>query len=148
MLALQVPWASLVQSFLEILLRVEGFLSLGGLFPCFWLVLPSYTQVVEGDMIVGGAIGLHLVALLLPGDDDMAGIPAGVDDSAEVNTRYEILSFQDAYSGYHQIMMKESNQLASSFITPFGMYYYVTMPFGLKIAGATNQRCMQRCFTD
>jgi hypothetical protein len=35
-------------------------------------------------MIVGGAIGLHLVALLLPGDDDVAGIPAGVDDSVEV----------------------------------------------------------------
>jgi hypothetical protein len=35
-------------------------------------------------MIVGGAIGLHLVALLLPDDDDVAGVPAGVDDSAEV----------------------------------------------------------------
>jgi hypothetical protein len=27
--------------------------------------------------------------------------------------------------------MKESDQLATSFITPFGMYCYVTMPFGL-----------------
>jgi hypothetical protein len=35
-------------------------------------------------MIVGGAIGLHLVTLMLPGDDDVAGVPAGVDDSAEV----------------------------------------------------------------
>ena len=32
----------------------------------------------------------------------------------------EILSFLDAYSGYHQIVMKESDQLATSFITPFG----------------------------
>jgi hypothetical protein len=33
--------------------------------------------------------------------------------------------------------MKESDQLATSFITPFGMFCYVTMPFGLRNAGAT-----------
>ena len=44
--------------------------------------------------------------------------------------------------------MKESNQLATSFITPYGSYCYVTMPFGLKNAGATYQRCMQHCFAD
>jgi hypothetical protein len=33
--------------------------------------------------------------------------------------------------------MKESDQLTTSFITPFGMYCYVTMPFGLRNAGAT-----------
>jgi hypothetical protein len=43
----------------------------------------------------------------------------------------ETLSFLDAYSSYHQIKM-ESDQLATSFITPFDMYCYVTMPpFGL-----------------
>ena len=60
----------------------------------------------------------------------------------------EILSFLDAYSGYHQIMMKEFDQLATSFITLYGSYYYVIMSFGLKNAGATYQRCMQRCFAD
>jgi hypothetical protein len=44
--------------------------------------------------------------------------------------------------------MKESDQLATSFITPFGMYYYVTMSFGLRNAGATYQRCMQHVFGD
>ena len=33
-------------------------------------------------------------------------------------------------------MMKESGQLATSFITPFGSFCYVTMSFGLKNAGA------------
>jgi hypothetical protein len=42
--------------------------------------------------------------------------------------------------------MKESDQLATSFITPFGMYCYVTMPFGLRNVGATYQRCMQHVF--
>jgi hypothetical protein len=42
--------------------------------------------------------------------------------------------------------MKESDQLATSFITPFGMYCYVTMLFGLRNTGATYQRCMQHIF--
>ena len=42
--------------------------------------------------------------------------------------------------------MKESDQLVTSFITPFGMYYYVTMPFGLRNARATYQRCMLHVF--
>ena len=44
--------------------------------------------------------------------------------------------------------MKESDQLATSFITPFGSYFYVSMPFGLKNTGVTYQRCMQVCFSD
>ena len=44
--------------------------------------------------------------------------------------------------------MKESDQLATSFITLYGSYYYITMPFGLKNAGVTYQRCMQRCIID
>jgi hypothetical protein len=42
--------------------------------------------------------------------------------------------------------MKKSDQLATSFITPFGMYCYTTMPFGLRNAGATYQRCMNHVF--
>jgi hypothetical protein len=44
--------------------------------------------------------------------------------------------------------MKESDQLATSFITLFGMYCYVTMSFGLRNAGATYHRCMQHVFGD
>ena len=44
--------------------------------------------------------------------------------------------------------MKESDQLVTSFITPFRSFCYVTMPFGLKNAGATYQRCMTKCFRD
>ena len=46
------------------------------------------------------------------------------------------------------ITTKEPDQLATSFVTPFGMYYYVTMPFGLRNAGATYQRCMLHVFGD
>jgi hypothetical protein len=60
----------------------------------------------------------------------------------------ELLCFLDAYSGYHQIKIKESDQLATLFVTSYGTYCYVTMPFGLKNAGATYQRTMQKCMAD
>ena len=69
-----------------------------------------------------------------------------IDQIVDSAAGCETLCFLDAYSGYHQIAMKESGELATSFITPFGSYCYVTMPFRLKNAGATFHRCMQRCF--
>ena len=55
------------------------------------------------------------------------------------------LSFLDAYSGYHQIKMAVKDQEKTAFITPFGAFCYVSMPFGLKSAQATYQRCVQNC---
>jgi ribonuclease HI len=69
-----------------------------------------------------------------------------IDQIVDSTAGCETLSFLDAYSGYHQIKMKESDQLTTSFITPFGMYCYTTMPFGLRNAGATYQRCMNHVF--
>jgi hypothetical protein len=48
-----------------------------------------------------------------------------------------LLSFLDCYSGYHQIPLKEEDQIKTSFITPFSAFCYTTMPIGLKSAGAT-----------
>ena len=63
-----------------------------------------------------------------------------IDQVVDSTSGCETLCFLDAYSGYHQIAMKESDQHATSFITPFGSFCYVTMPLGLKNAGATYQR--------
>nr|CAE01788.1 OSJNBa0039K24.7 [Oryza sativa Japonica Group] len=77
---------------------------------------------------------------------DPFGLPR-IDQVVDSTAGCELLSFLDCYSGYHQIRLKESDCLKTSFITPFGAYCYVTMPFGLKNAGATYQRMIQRCFS-
>jgi hypothetical protein len=46
----------------------------------------------------------------------------------------ERLSFLDACSGCHQIKMAVKDQEKTTFITPFGAFCYVSMPFGLKSA--------------
>jgi hypothetical protein len=71
-----------------------------------------------------------------------------IDQVIDSTAGLELLCFLDAYSGYHQIKMKESDQLAPSFVTPYDMYCYVTMPFDLKNTGATYQRTMQKCLAD
>ena len=45
-----------------------------------------------------------------------------IDQIVDSTAGCELLSFLDAYSSYHQIKMKESDQLATSFITPFDMH--------------------------
>jgi hypothetical protein len=44
--------------------------------------------------------------------------------------------------------MKVEDKENTAFITPYGVFCYMTMPFGLKNAGATYQRCMQACLHD
>jgi hypothetical protein len=55
------------------------------------------------------------------------------------------LSFLDAYSGYNQIKLKKEDEEKAAFITPYDVFCYQVMPFGLKNAGATYQRMMQNC---
>jgi hypothetical protein len=69
-----------------------------------------------------------------------------IDQIVDSTTGCETLSFLDAFLGYHQIRMKESDQRATSFSTPFSMYCYVTMAFGLRNASATYQRCTNHVF--
>ncbi|SPT18947.1 unnamed protein product [Triticum aestivum] len=69
-----------------------------------------------------------------------------IDQVIDSTAGCELLSFLDAYSGYHQIKLNPADRLKTSFIAPFGAFCYLTMMFGLRNAGATFQRCMQKCF--
>jgi len=52
----------------------------------------------------------------------------------------------DAYLGYNQITMPEKDEEHTSFVIDWGTYYYKATPFGLKNAGATYQRLVNRMF--
>jgi hypothetical protein len=69
-----------------------------------------------------------------------------IDQVIDSTAGCDLLCFLDCYSGYHQIAIKEEDQEKIAFITPFGAYCYTTMSFGLKNAGATYQRAIQKCF--
>ncbi|GAU50294.1 hypothetical protein TSUD_137480 [Trifolium subterraneum] len=61
---------------------------------------------------------------------------------------YKTLSFMDAYSGYNQIKMHPMDAQHTAFMSNTCNYFYNVMPFGLKNAGATYQRLMDRVFVE
>ena len=70
-----------------------------------------------------------------------------IDQLVDSIARYKLLMFMDAFSGYNQIKMVEEDQEKIAFITSQGLYYYKVMPFGLKNAGATYQRLVNKMFS-
>ena len=69
-----------------------------------------------------------------------------IDTLVDSTARHQLLSFVDAFSGYNQIRMDESDQEKTSFVTNQGLFCYKVMPFGLKNAESTYQRLMNKMF--
>ncbi|XP_022042331.1 uncharacterized protein LOC110945001 [Helianthus annuus] len=59
---------------------------------------------------------------------------------------YRYKCFLDAYKGYHQIKMSKEDEEKMAFHTDVGIFCYTKMPFGLRNAGATYQRLMDKAF--
>jgi len=56
----------------------------------------------------------------------------------------KMLRFLDAFSGYNQIKMHPRDECKTAFMTETSCYCYTVMSFGLKNAGATYQRLMDK----
>ena len=69
-----------------------------------------------------------------------------IDQIVDASAGQGMLSFLDAFSGYHQIPMFPPDAEKTAFITPHGLFCYNVMPFGLKNAGATYQRLVTKIF--
>ncbi|KAK0572860.1 hypothetical protein LWI29_038236 [Acer saccharum] len=69
-----------------------------------------------------------------------------IDMLVDATAGHELLSFMDAYSGYNQILMHPDDQEKTAFVTERGIFCYKVMPFGLKNAGATYQRLVNKMF--
>ena len=63
-----------------------------------------------------------------------------IDQIVDSTSGCELLSFLDAYSGFHQIHMAREDEEKTSFVTPRVLYCYVNMPYGLKNSLATVVR--------
>ena len=69
-----------------------------------------------------------------------------IDYIVNASTGHGMLSFLDAFSGYHQIPMYPPDAEKTSCITPHGLFCYNVMSFGLKNVGATYQRLVTKMF--
>nr|GEX86478.1 reverse transcriptase domain-containing protein [Tanacetum cinerariifolium] len=69
-----------------------------------------------------------------------------IDWKVESLCGYPFKCFLDAYKGYHQLQLAEPDEEKTTFHTGQGVYCYTKMPFGLKNAGATYQRLMDKAF--
>ncbi|XP_025661287.1 uncharacterized protein [Arachis hypogaea] len=73
---------------------------------------------------------------------------SNIDRLVDDTSGYQLLSFMDVYSGYNQIQMHLDDEDKTTFVTDQGNFCYKAMPFGLKNAGATYQRLMDKVFKD
>nr|GFB15543.1 reverse transcriptase domain-containing protein [Tanacetum cinerariifolium] len=135
------------------------------------LTVPLHPNFPDQEVVVGGSLSdkghTELCSLLKKNLDifawkpsDMTGVPRSVaehrlndcyplpeiDWKVESLCGYPFKCFLDAYKGYHQIQMAAADEEKTAFHTGQGVYCYTKMPFGLKNAGATYQRLMDKAF--
>ena len=71
-----------------------------------------------------------------------------IDQLVNATYRHPMMSFLDAFQGYHQIALAAEDQEKTTFIFLDANYHYTVMPFELENAKATYQRMITRMFQD
>ena len=79
--------------------------------------------------------------------DDRYPLPH-IQDFNNILTGCKIFSKIDLAIGYHQILMASSSVAKTAIITPFGLWEFLRMPFGLKNAAQAFQRLMDGILRD
>ncbi|GAA0185807.1 hypothetical protein LIER_33095 [Lithospermum erythrorhizon] len=67
-----------------------------------------------------------------------------IDRMVDSSAGYKVVDFLDAFRGYHKIFMVEEDVDKITFVTECGIYCWKVMAFGLKNAGATYQRMVNK----
>uniref|UniRef100_A0A671U0X9 Gypsy retrotransposon integrase-like protein 1 n=1 Tax=Sparus aurata TaxID=8175 RepID=A0A671U0X9_SPAAU len=71
-----------------------------------------------------------------------------IEESLDALSGAQWFSTIDLASGYHQVPVTEQDKVKTAFCTPFGLFEFQRMPFGLCNAPSTFQRLMERMFGD
>jgi hypothetical protein len=71
-----------------------------------------------------------------------------IDRIVDSTSGCDLLSFLDAYFGFHQIQMSREDRKHTAFVIVDGLYCYVVMSYGLKNALPTFVRAMSKTFGD
>ena len=71
-----------------------------------------------------------------------------IDMLVDRTVKCKVFSFMDGFSRYDQIKIAPEDMEKTTFITPWGTFYYRVTPFGLKNVGATYQRAITTLFHD
>lgn len=71
-----------------------------------------------------------------------------IEESLDALAGAQWFSTLDLASGYNQVPVSERDRPKTAFCTPFGLFEWNRMPFGLCNAPSTFQRLMQRMFGD
>lgn len=67
-----------------------------------------------------------------------------IDDLLHAAKSTKFMTTLDLQSGYYQIAVNEKDRDKTCFITPFGLFRFTRLPFGLRNAPATFQRLIDR----
>ena len=71
-----------------------------------------------------------------------------IEESLDALSGAKLFSTLDLASGYNQVPVAEKDKFKTAFCTPFGLFEFNRMPFGLCNAPGTFQRLMERMFGD
>lgn len=71
-----------------------------------------------------------------------------ISDILEKVGNAKFLSHFDLTKGYWQVPLSEDSREKSAFVTPYGLYEFLVMPFGMKTSPATFIRLMDKVLHD